>query len=392
MPILAQKLMQPLGLIVLAGITVALLLLTRPDTQAELQPLSPARVFTDVVQQTNIQPVTHITGKLQPARKASLRMEVTGNVVERFVEPGQRVAAGEPLLQLDDGDFKDVVIDARALLSQEQNAINRDRELLDLVTKERVIQEREVGRMEQLGRDSLASKSKHDEALRLLLQHQEEETRLKHSVDTAEARLNTRRAALNMAERNLERSRLAAPFAGKINSVLFDVGDHISTGQVALELVQLDDLDIYLEVTGQLANQLQLGQEVKLAIESAELTGSIHAIAPDPNPVTHTHAIRIRLPAENQTIELYPGQLARAELPGKMLSDVEVVPVSSILREEGRAYVFTVEGNRISKQPVELIARQKNMQVVYGIAPGTRIVARDVTLLADGQEVYTDTE
>jgi len=390
MPILAQKLLQPLGLISLAGIIVALLLMTRPDTQAELQPLPPARVFTEVVQQMNIQPVTRITGKLQPARKASLRMEVTGNVVARFVEPGQQVSAGEPLLQLDDGDFRDAVTDARALLSQEQNAINRDRELLELVTKERVIQEREVGRMEQLGRDSLASKSKYDEALRLLLQHQEEETRLRHSVDTAEARLNTRRAALNMAERNLERSRLLAPFAGKINTVLFDVGDYIPAGQVAVELVQLDELDLYLEVTGQLANQLQLAQEVKLAIDGVELIGSIHAIAPDPNPVTHTHALRIRLSADNQTIELYPGQLARAELPGKTLSEVEVVPISSILREEGRAFVFTVEGNHISKQPVELIARQENMQVVDGIAPGTRIVARDVTLLADGQEVYVE--
>jgi RND family efflux transporter MFP subunit len=390
MPILAQKLMKPLGLIILAGITVSLLIWTRPDTQAELQPLPPARVFTDVVQQMSVQPVTRITGKLQPARKASLRLEVTGNVIARFVEPGQKVAAGEPLLQLEDGDFRDAVNEARALLSQEQNAIDRDRRLLELVTKEREIQDREVNRMETLGRDSLASKSKYDEALRLLLQHQEEETRLKHSVDTAEARLNIRRAAMNLAERNLDRSRLVAPFAGIINSVMFDVGDHVSAGQVAMELVQLDELDLYLEITGQLAHQLQLGQEVKLVINDAELKGNIHAIAPDPNPVTHTHALRIRLPAGNQMFDLYPGQLVMAELPGRPLNDVEVVPVSSILREEGRAYVFTVEGNRISKHQVELVTRQNDMQIIDGISPGTRIVARDVTLLADGQVVHAE--
>jgi RND family efflux transporter MFP subunit len=390
MPILAQKLMKPLGLIILAGITVSLLIWTRPDTQAELQPLPPARVFTDVVQQMSVQPVTRITGKLQPARKASLRLEVTGNVIARFVEPGQKVAAGEPLLQLEDGDFRDAVNEARALLSQEQNAIDRDRRLLELVTKEREIQDREVNRMETLGRDSLASKSKYDEALRLLLQHQEEETRLKHSVDTAEARLNIRRAAMNLAERNLDRSRLVAPFAGTINSVMFDVGDHVSAGQVAMELVQLDELDLYLEITGQLAHQLQLGQEVKLVINDAELKGNIHAITPDPNPVTHTHALRIRLPAGNQMFDLYPGQLVMAELPGRPLNDVEVVPVSSILREEGRAYVFTVEGNRISKHQVELVARQNDMQIIDGISPGTRIVARDVTLLADGQVVHAE--
>ncbi len=390
MPILAQKVLQPLGLMILAGITVAILFWTRPDIQAELQPLSPARVITDVVQLMSVQPVTRITGKLQPAHKASLRLEVSGNVIERFVEPGRKVVAGEPLLQLYDGDFRDALTEARALLSQEQNAINRDRELLDLVIKKRVIQEREVERMEKLGRDSLASKSKYDEALKLLLIQQEEETRLKHSVDTAEARLNTRRAAVNMAERNLERSLLGAPFAGTVNSVLYDVGDHISSGQVAVELVQLDELDLYLEVTGQLAHQLQLGQEVKLTISGSDLTGNIQAIAADPNPVTHTHALRIRLPAENPPIGLYPGQLVWAELPGRPLIDVEVVPISAILHDEGRAYVFAIEGNHIIKLPVELIARQKNMQVVQGIASGTRIVARDVTVLADGQEVHVE--
>jgi RND family efflux transporter MFP subunit len=390
MPILARKILQPLGLIILAGTTVALLFWTRPDSQAELQPLPPARVFTDVVQLMSIQPITRITGKLQPARKASLRLEVDGNVIRRFVEPGQEVDAGEVLLQLDDGDFRDALTDTRAMFDQEQNAIKRDRTLLDLVIKKRVLQEREVERMETLGRDSLASKSKYDEALKLLLIQQEDETHLRHSVDSAEARLDTHRAAVNVAKRNLERSKLVAPFAGTVNSVLYDVGDHISVGQVAVELVQLDELDLYLEVTGNLAHQLQLGQAVKLTINGTNLSGNIHAIATDPNPVTHTHAIRIRLPAENPEIDLYPGQLIRAELPGKPLVDVEVVPVSAILHEEGRAYVFAVEGNHINKRQVDLIARQKNMQVIQGITAGTRIVARDVTVFADGQEVHVE--
>jgi RND family efflux transporter MFP subunit len=293
-------------------------------------------------------------------------------------------------LQLDDGDFRDALTDTRAMFDQEQNAIKRDRTLLDLVIKKRVLQEREVERMETLGRDSLASKSKYDEALKLLLIQQEDETHLRHSVDSAEARLDTHRAAVNVAKRNLERSKLVAPFAGTVNSVLYDVGDHISVGQVAVELVQIDELDLYLEVTGNLAHQLQLGQAVKLTINGTNLSGNIHAIATDPNPVTHTHAIRIRLPAENPEIDLYPGQLIRAELPGKPLVDVEVVPVSAILHEEGRAYVFAVEGNHINKRQVDLIARQKNMQVIQGITAGTRIVARDVTVFADGQEVHVE--
>lgn len=383
---LGQKILPPLGLLAVAAITIALLVGTRPDTQAELQPLSPARVLTTEVRTMDIRPVTRITGKLQPARKATLRLEVSGNIIARHVEPGQRVEEDEVLLRVDDGDYRDAVAEARALYQQEQDAIRRDRELLRLGGEEEEILERELERMQKLGRESLASKSSYDASLRSLLQHREQLAELRHSVDSAEARLQTRRAVLNLAERNLQRTRLVAPFAATVNSAAVDVGDYISAGQVALELVQLDTLDLYLETTGATANQLRLGQEVTVEVDARQFPGNVFALAADPDPVTNTHALRIRLTGEG----LYPGQLAVVELPGKQLNNVEVVPMSSILQDEGRAYVFTVEGNHLAQRPVNLLTRLGDMQAISGVAAGTRIVMRDVAVLADGQEVHVE--
>jgi RND family efflux transporter MFP subunit len=380
---LTQKIMIPVGLLVVAGLTVALLIWTQPDSQAGLQPLPPVRVSVIEVQRMNIRPVTRITGKLQPARKAVLRFEVAGNITRRFVEPGQQVIKGDILLQIDDGDFTDAVTETQALLIQEQDAVRRDRELLKLTSSAREIQERDVERLKQLGRNSLASKSNYDESLRLLIQQQEEETRLQHNVESAEARLQIRRAALNKAQRNLERSRLTAPFAATVNAVHVDEGDYISAGQVSLELVQLDMLDLYIEVTGDVAKPLALGQEIKVNVKGQKYIGEVYSIVTDPDPLTHTHAIRIRLPST----DLYPGQLATAELPGKELINATVIPVSAILQEEGQAYVFAVNSMHLVRHPIELIARQQDLQVINGIAAGIPVVAKDVTLLADGQEV-----
>jgi RND family efflux transporter MFP subunit len=382
----AENVIRAASLVVITGVIMALLIWTRPDTQAELQPLLPANVHTEIVRLMDIQPITRLTGKLQPVRKATLRFEVTGNVTARHVEPGQKVAAGEILLEVEDGDFVDAVEEARALLALERDAIRRDRHLLELTIRERDIQQREVERLERLGKDSLASKSKYDEALRLLLQQQEEEARLRYSVETADSRLKTHQAMLNRVERNLQRSRLTAPFDGTINSVSVEVGDFVPAGQSALELVQLDELDVYLEATGQVVNQLYLGQAVEVLVSEEQLTGKIIAISADPNPETHTHAVRIRLAAGN----LYPGQLAQAVLPGKSLDDVKVVPVSAILQEEGQAYVFEIEDNHTVRKPVKLLIRHEDWQVISGIAPGAIIVARDVAALADGQEVHID--
>ena len=376
--------MKPVLLIVLTVVVTALLLLTRPDSKAELQPLPPTRVLTGEVRQMDIRPVARMKGKLQPARKITLHMEVSGNVTERAVEPGQQVEAGEFLLAVANGDFEDAVVQARALLRQEQDAVERDMALLALMKEKYAIQQREVQRMEKLGQESLASKSNYDSALRALLQLQEEQTRLQFSVNTAQSRLATRRSELNLAERNLERSRLNAPFAATVNAVAVDIGDYIAAGQVALELVQIDTLDLYLEITGELARVLELGQEIPVVVSGTTYVGRIHALAPDPAPLTHTHALRIRVTGTS----LFPGQLAEAALPGEISRDVTVVPVSAVLREEGEAYVFSVTGETLQRLPVNPLARQDDMQVIDGVPAGTKIVIKDVGLLADGQKVH----
>lgn len=375
-----------LSIFAVISLAVALLIWTRPDIQAELQPLPPTRVYTTPVQVMDIQPVTRITGKLQPVRKASLRFEVSGNVTRRLVEPGQPVERGEVLLQIEEGDFADNVDEVEAKLAQETRAINRDKNLLELIKKEREALERELRRLEQLGQESLSSKSNYDQALQRLLQRQADETRLQHSVETATARLKTVHAELNRAKRNLDRTRLVAPFAGTVNSVAVEVGDFATTGQVAIELVQLDSLDLYIEVTGSVANQLSLGQKVDVFTDDILHQGSIVAIEADPDPETHTHAIRIRM----QTDGLFSGQLATAELPEQILSKVLVVPVSSILREENKSFVFKLEKNHVVRQPVVLLQRHKQWQVIKGIEAETEIISRDVATLASGQEVVVE--
>ena len=364
-------------------LTIAMLLWTRPDTLAELQPLPPARVSTDVVKVMDIQPIVWMTGKLQPVRKSILQFEVSGRVVERLVEPGQAVKAGDILLRIDEGDFRDSVTEAEASWQVEKKAIERDRQLLKLLAEERELLEREVARLERLGQESLASKSNYEQAMQRLLQRRAEESRLDHSVDTATSRLENRLAILNTSRRNLERTKLKAPFNGRINNVSVVEGDYINSGQIAVEIVQLDSLDLYLEVTGDVAQQLSLGQDIKVNVDEKSITGKLIALAPDPDQETYTHAMRIRLSGDG----IYPGQLAEAELPGKLLKGVNVIPLSAVMRDNGESFVFTVNDGKIHRQPVKLATRYQQWQVIQGISPGTKIVARDVSVLADGQEI-----
>ncbi len=170
-----------LVIVVLTVLLAIMLVRTGPESRATLQPLPPQRVVTTEVRSVDFQPITRITGQLQPVRQTHRHFEVSGQLIERRVEPGQKVAAGELLLQLDSGDYADAVAAAEAALAQEREARARDRRLLDLIEEQVRLQEAEVSRMEQLGQRSLASKSNYDTAMQSLLQLQAEAERLRHS-------------------------------------------------------------------------------------------------------------------------------------------------------------------------------------------------------------------
>ena len=357
--------------------------MTRPDTHSELQSLPPPTVNISIVEKIDVQPITEVIGKFQPAKKARLHFQVSGQIDRRFVEVGQYVMGNSKLLSIDSGDFSDVVEESAATLKTEDAAIERDSQLLELMRKERKLQEQEVLRIKQLGRDSLATKSNYDQTLQILYRQQAEETRLEHSVSSARNRLMIEQVRLNKAERNLKRAQLMSPFDGTVNAIYVEVGDYVSPGEPALEIVQVDKLDLSLEITMISAVQLQLGQEIQVVTNSDERTGEIIALSVAPDAETNTHTLKIRLPSDG----LFSGQLAVAKLPGVLYEAANVIPISAILYEDGQSYAFEVINDRVVKKTVKLIERYKDIQIISGIESGSTIISKDVSSLTDGQVI-----
>ena len=378
--------MRILLIISISIIAITALLWTKPNTYAELQSISPSTVQVDIVKQIDIQPFAKATGKLEPARKASLHFQVSGQINERFVEAGMKIKAKEKMLSVDSGDFIDAVEESKALLEIKRDTIKRDMRLLELIKQERELQEEEVKRLKQLDRNSLTSKSNYDQALQSLYRQQAEETRLNHSVNLARSELKVEQARQSKAKRNLERTQLISPFDGIINAVYVEVGDYVSPGQTALEIIQLDELDLNLEISGTTASKLELGQKVEIKTEKDNREGEVISIALDPNSETNTHTLKIRLASDG----LFSGQLAVANLPGKIYKKANVIPISSILYEDNLSYIFEVVDNHVIKKEIRLIERFNNFQIIEGVESGIRIVSKDVSSLTDGQVVIAN--
>lgn len=373
------------AILALSIAVAALFVITEPKPEKVSRKLAPTAVDVFRIRRRNLSPEANLTGRLQPGNKALLRFEVSGRIDQRVVEPGVRVTKGQVLLILKDGDFKDALTDAKAQHTLETEGIQRDQRLLELAKNNTRLQKREVNRLIKLRKNSLISQTRLGEARQRLFKLRSEEARLTYSVNTAKARLNMRKSALERAGRNLARTRLTAPFAGVINTVTVQKGDSVTPAKVVVELVSVDSVELLLYVRNQVAAALTLHDLVKVKIRNREVVGKIIALQADPDSTTFTHAVRISLPTGSGI----PGMLARVSLRLSPLRGVLVVPSSAVLREHGSAYVMVIdENNRVNRRNVVLGRRVSNWHVVLGgLSLGEVIVLKDISSLRDGQMV-----
>ena len=249
------------------------------------------------------------------------------------------------------------------------------------------LQQAEVRRFEQLSDDSLISASQLDAARQQMLSIDSQVSDLQYKVTTAQARLALKKSERDVTERNLKRATLTAPFAGFVNQVNVQVGDFVTATEIVATIVDTSSLDLQLDVRGKVAAALSLGQNITVRVDSLSIKGKLIALQPDPDASTNTHALRIRLPGE----KIQSGMLASADLQLILQRDVITIPVSSVATNAGESHVYIFEDGVLKRIPVVISQRVGSEYIISsGIESGELIVARDVSGLADGQQVVAD--
>ena len=370
-----------------AVVLVGALFWTQKGPEAKLEALPPLKVVVVEVKQQDLIPRESLTGRLQPIKTAQLKFEVQGRVEQRLVEPGLSVEANQPLLILDDDDLRDQFTQAESQYQIEEAGIKRDQRMLKLAKDNLALQEAEVERFEQLNNDSLISASQFDAARQQMLSLDSQVSDLQYKVTTSKARLSLKKSERDVANRNLNRATLKAPFAGYVNEVNVQVGDLITATEVVATIVDTSSLDLHLDVRGKVANALILGQDIMVRVGSKSINGKLIALQPDPDASTNTHALRIRLPGDN----IKSGMLANAELPLVTQLDAITVPVSAVATNAGESHVYIFNNGHLKRAPVIIQQRVGAEYIILtGLNPGELIVARDVSGLVDGQQVTAD--
>lgn len=318
---------------------------------------------------------TELAGRVVAAQSAEVRPQVTGVVQERLFTEGSRVAAGQPLFQLDARLFDAAVRSAEAQLVRAKAAqgaaalrAQRQAELLPL---------------------DATSRQEADDAAAQAAQ--------------AAADVQAAEAALATARTNRALTRITAPIAGRIDTAAVPVGALVTANQAAA-LTTVHQLDpVFVDIPQSSAELLRLRSlpgvmdgpvSVRLQLEDGSSyphPGQLTVRGVAVNPATGAVMLRVRAP--NPDGVLLPGMFVRAELTHGAPQPTLLVPQSAVARNpRGEASAWVVTGTRGSeraqRRAVVLGAAQGNQwQVASGLAAGDRVVVEGSGKLKDGQPV-----
>lgn len=406
----ALKVILPILLLAASIIAAQLLVATRPVVTPSPTREQVYAVETVTVERGAARPELLIYGAVVSGRSSKLAAQVAGPVaaVAPSLVQGGRVESGEVLVEIDPADYQSALDDldaqlraARAQAKELEASLRLERSLLTVARERVATSERDVERLTELAARSAASERALDEArLRLLaerqslLSRQQRIATLDAQIEGARATIDGLAARREQAARDLERTRIRAPFSAFVTETSAEIGERVSQGQVVATLADADRLEVKADV-GQ--NDFPLlfdpaetveGRAAtvrwRLGRETFEIDATIDRQGGEIDASTGGLSLYARLtgPAPKT---LRPGAFVELVIPARRLDDVVRLPETALYEQRT---VYAVVNDRLEPRTVTVAARQGDTIWVRGpLEPGEPILATRMTVAAPGVKV-----
>jgi len=379
MRVSTKRALPPLLILAGAFLLSGLLLEGRPSAEPMPRTTAPQPVRTLDVEPRTIRLFVESQGTVTPRTESQLVAEVAGRVrsVGAGLEPGAFFERGEVLAELDDGDL---ALD-----------VKRAGALLERAAAEEEFARTTLARLESLARKGIASDAALDEARRAA-----RTTR----ASRLEAEVNLARA-----ERDLDRARIVAPFAGRTVSRSIDKGRFLSVGTPIAILHAAEDAEIRLPVPdGELAFlDLPIGREIprdeaprvtlrsRFAGREHAWEGRIVRTEAQIDPRTRMVNVVARVDRsdageDEQRPPLTAGLFVEAHIEGRAVDGLVRIPRAALADESS---VWVVDRDRrLRRRPIEVLRVERSSVLVSdGLAESDLVSLLEPRLAREGLTV-----
>ena len=336
---------------------------SRPEPPPE--PLRAVKLLT--VGASEVQAQRLFAAEVRARVESRLGFRVGGKLVQRPVELGQAVRAGQLLAQLDARDYRLAVQAAQAQVAA--------------ATTQRDLAQADYERFAQLKAQNFISGAELD--------------RRRASLQAAQAQLTQALAQASSQGNQENYTQLRADADGVVTAIEAEPGQVLEQGQTVLRLAQDGARDAVFAVPEDLVSQLRVGQEVAVrpwggAAEGvAKLRATVRDIAASADPVTRTFTVKAALsgsplPPLGATLTVYPSAFAPSGVQALRL------PTSALWAQgqQTAVWVFDAASSTVRAQVIEVAQVDGNEVLVRaGLQAGAQVVATGVHVLAPGQKV-----
>ncbi|MFT5788703.1 MAG: cobalt-zinc-cadmium efflux system membrane fusion protein [Shewanella sp.] len=176
---------------------------------------------------------------------------------------------------------------------------------------------------------------------------------------------------------------LLAPISGRVQQDLAMLGQVIPAGTAIMQLTNESHLWVQAELTPTQAEKVSIGAKAIVKVGDKSLVARIIGRSHELDSVTRTEQILVSF--ENAGYVLHAGQFAELYLPDAQQGGV-ILPDAALTRGgDGDWQVFIEDEDGFEAQEVEVVERQRGMNLVRGLAPGSKVVVSGAFFLASEQ-------
>ena len=212
---------------------------------------------------------------------------------------------------------------------------------------------------------------------------------LKSRLNQADAQLRQAQAMRAQARKQLDLTRVVAPFAGRVEAVFVERGEQVSPGMRVLRLVDSSVVKVRAGVPERYAPDIKVDASVRVVLDAYRMPardGRATFVGRSIDPQARTFAVEVEL--DNADGALKPGMSARLQLTRATLEAAIVVPEGALIHDGSGASVVLDAGGRAARRDVKTGARSGGEVVVTdGLAAGDRLVVRGHASVTVGDRI-----
>ena len=341
------------------------------DAENQASEEMPTRVKAIKVLTTNAPLTLSYSGQVVDRDEMKVQSKVSGSVVEKYVQGGQDVVAGQILFKIDDRQYKSAILEAEANLAKSQTALAKER--VDLQRNE------ELWKENAISEQTLANQ--------------------RATVKSQEAEVAANEAILQKAKDDLADTVVYAPMSGRLGIDDVPVGTLSNAGSTPLATIGLvDPVFVQFAVSEQEYLRLARGGQTsdpnyqpnfKISLKLAD--GSSYPYLGefaeyDRTLGNETGTLTIRTIFKNPDGLLVPGMYARVEIDGLKITNAMLVPERALQQLLGETLVIVAEKDNTSAvRKITLGEKIGSYYIVKsGLKPDDKVIVEGLTMLREG--------